>query len=466
MVMCHFFSNFAPLNTKAIMNHSLSQYRPHYGVLARLGAPIVVGQLGTIVLSFADTLMIGHHSTPELAAAAFVNNMFNLVIILALGFSYAVTPTVGTLYGEGRKDRVGEVLKNALASGTLLALLLVVTMAVLWLNVERLGQPIELLPLIKPYFLVLLASLPFVCWFNAFKQFADGITRTALPMWVMLSGNVLNIVGNWALIYGHLGLPELGLTGAGVSTLLSRVLMVAAMAAVFFMNSRYRKYADGFRQGAVNRADFMRLNTMGWPLALQMGMETAAFSLSSIMVGWIGTTALAAHQVMLTISQLGFMVYYGIGAAAAVRVSLLVGQRDVRSATSCAYAAMHIVLLLAVMVCVPLYIMRHDIGFLFSSSADVCAMVAMTMTPFMLYQAGDGMQIIFSNGLRGLSNVRPLAPVALLSYFIVSLPLSYLFGIVMGMGLTGVWMAFPFGLTTAGVLYLLHFRRTVRRMCA
>lgn len=448
------------------MKYSFSAYLPHYGVLTRLGAPIVAGQLGTIVLSFADTLMIGRHSTPELAAAAFVNNMFNLVIIFALGFSYAVTPTVGTLYGAGRKERVGEVVKNALACGTILALLLMAGMAALWLNVERLGQPAELMPLIKPYFLVLLASLPFVCWFNAFKQFADGITDTSLAMWVIIAGNVLNIFGNWTLIYGRFGLPELGLLGAGVSTLLSRVLMMAAMAAVFFLTKRYRPYAEGFRKGRVNRADFRRLNTLGWPLALQMGMETAAFSLSSVMVGWIGTTALAAHQVMLTICQLGFMVYYGIGAAAAVRVSLLVGQRDVRRAAACAYAAMHMVLLLAVAVCVPLFLVRHDIGLLFTSDAEVCGMVAVTMIPFMLYQAGDGMQIIFSNGLRGLSNVRPLVPVAFTSYFVVSLPLSYFFGIVERMGLVGIWMAFPFGLTASGVLYLLFFRRTVRRMSA
>lgn len=193
---------------------TLHRYTPYYKPLTMLGVPIVVGQLGTIVLAFADTLMIGHHATSELAAAAFVNNIINLVIIFALGFSYAVTPTVGTLYGQEKTQRIGEMVRNAICANLLLAALIVGVMGGFYLSIDHLGQPAELLPLIKPYYLVLLASLPFVCLFNVFKQFADGITDTALSMWVLIGGNILNIFGNWVLIYGQLGAPELGLTGA------------------------------------------------------------------------------------------------------------------------------------------------------------------------------------------------------------------------------------------------------------
>lgn len=292
---------------------TLHRYTPYYKPLTMLGVPIVVGQLGTIVLAFADTLMIGHHATSELAAAAFVNNIINLVIIFALGFSYAVTPTVGTLYGQEKTQRIGEMVRNAICANLLLAALIVGVMGGFYLSIDHLGQPAELLPLIKPYYLVLLASLPFVCLFNVFKQFADGITDTALSMWVLIGGNILNIFGNWVLIYGQLGAPELGLTGAGLSTLASRVIMAVAMMVVFFSRRKYRAYAQGFLRGRINRADFRQLNLLGWPIALQMGMETSAFSLTSIIVGWIGTTALAAHQVMLTISQVGFMVYSASG---------------------------------------------------------------------------------------------------------------------------------------------------------
>ena len=283
-------------------------------------------------------------------------------------------------------------------------------------------------------------------------------------LWVLIGGNILNIFGNWVLIYGQLGAPELGLTGAGLSTLASRVVMAVAMMVVFFSRRKYRAYAQGFLRGRINRADFRQLNLLGWPIALQMGMETSAFSLTSIIVGWIGTTALAAHQVMLTISQVGFMVYYGIGAAAAVRISNAMGQRDYRAARGNAYAAFQIVMMLAVVVGAMVFVLRHNIGSLFTPNDDVVHLVSLTVWPFLVYQIGDGMQIVFGNSLRGLAHVRPLVIYAFLAFFVISLPLSYLFGVTLDLGLIGVWYSFPFGLTTSGLLYFLAFRRQLDRL--
>ena len=164
------------------MNRLLQTYGVHYRTLFSLGMPIVVGQLGVIVLGFADTLMIGHHSTPELGAASFVNNMFNLCIIFSTGFSYGLTPVVGSFYGRGQWAEAGSALRASLVANVWVALLEMAVMGILYFNIERLGQPDELLPLIKPYYLVLLVSLLFVMLFNAFKQFTDGITDTRTAM--------------------------------------------------------------------------------------------------------------------------------------------------------------------------------------------------------------------------------------------------------------------------------------------
>ena len=441
------------------MKNFFGTYSKHYKALFYLGIPIVIGQIGVIVLGFADTIMVGHHSTMELGAASFVNNMFNLAIIFSTGFSYGLTPVVGSLYGRSDLEGAGRVLKNSLVANLIVAVAITLLMTILYFNIERLGQPAELIPLIKPYFLVLLASLVFVLLFQGFKQFADGITDTRTSMWLMLGGNLLNIAGNYALIYGKWGLPELGLLGAGISTLFSRIVMVIVFAFIFFYTKRYAHYLAGFKRSLVNRPDLKRLNGLGWPIAMQMGMETASFSLSAIMIGWIGTNALAAHQIMLSVSQICFMMYYGMGAAIAVRVSNFKGQNDILNVRRSAYAGFHIIMLMAVLTSLPIFLLRNYLGGWFTESEAVSAMVAGLIVPLLLYQFGDGLQITFANALRGIADVKPMMFIAFIAYFIISLPVGYFCGFVLDLGTYGVWMAFPFGLTSAGIMLFLRFRK-------
>lgn len=436
----------------------------HYRALLGLGLPIVIGQIGVIVLGFADTIMVGHHSSVELAAASFVNNMFNLAIIFSTGFAYGLTPVVGRLFGEKKTFETGQVLKNSLLANTVLAAVVCALLLALYLNLDRLGQPDELIPYMRPYFMVLFVSLPFVLWFNAFKQFSDGITDTKVSMWILLGGNLLNIIGNYILIYGKLGLPEMGLTGAGLSTLISRILMVVAYVVLFFFTNRYRHFRKGFSTGKINRADFTLLNRLGWPIAAQMGMETASFSLSAIMVGWLGSTELATYQVMIAVSQICFMMYYGMGAAVSVRISNFLGQRDFYNVNRTANTGFHIILVMIICTSVPIYLLRHHIGGWFTDDASVSLMVAQVIVPFLLYQFGDGLQINFANALRGIADVRPMMLFSFIAYFVISLPLGYIFGFTLNWGITGIWMAFPFGLTSAGIMYYLRFRYKVKTL--
>ena len=240
-----------------------TRYVDHYKKLIALGVPIVIGQIGIIVLGFADTLMIGHYNIESLGAASFVNNLFNLVIIGSTGFSYGLTPIVGALFGRHDKAGIGGKLKNALFVNFTVAVLFTTAMTVLFFHLDRLGQPAELMPLVKPYYSILLASLVFILLFNAFKQFADGIMDTRTSMWILLFGNLLNIVGNYLLIYGTAGFPELGLLGAGLATLFSRIVMLAVFIGLFFSLPRYRPYKTAFLKACLTWADFRQLNAMG-----------------------------------------------------------------------------------------------------------------------------------------------------------------------------------------------------------
>ena len=218
----------------------LSIYKEHYKEIIRLGVPIMLGQLGIIIVGFADNIMVGYHSTEELAAASFVNNFFNLVFIAGMGFSYGLTPIIGNLFAQKEYAKAGEILKNSLFINTFVGLFLGLIMLFLLFNIDLLEQPEELMPYIIPYYILQLISILFIMLFNSFKQFCDGTTDTVTPMWIMLSSNGLNIIGNYLLIYGELGFPELGLTGAGISTLVSRVVSLLLFSILFIKHSRFK----------------------------------------------------------------------------------------------------------------------------------------------------------------------------------------------------------------------------------
>lgn len=419
----------------------------------------MIGQLGMIILGFADTMMVGHHSTTELGAASFVNNIMNLVIITATGFSYGLTPIVGGLFGREELPQAGKALRSALLANLIAGAIMMAALAILYFNVGNIGQPKELLPYIRPYYLVLLASMPFVMLFNAFKQFTDSITETRTSMWILLSGNLLNIIGNYVLIYGKLGLPEMGVVGAGVSTLISRIVMVALFCLVFLARKKMRPYREGFFKLGWSRQLVSRLVSLGTPIALEMGMETASFSLSIIMVGWLGTIALASHQVMITISQFTFMVYYGLGAAVAVRTSYFNGQDDRDNVRHTVVAGLQVMVALELLLSGIIFLLRNHIGGWFTDSAEVSSTVITLMLPFFIYQFGDGLQITYANALRGIADVKPLMVIAFIAFFVISLPVGYFCGFVLNFGLVGVWMAFPFGLTSAGVMMWYRFKK-------
>lgn len=438
-------------------------YPEHYRSLLSLGLPIMIGQLGMIVLGFADTMMVGHHSTTELGAASFVNNIINLAIITGTGFSYGLTPIVGGLFGRRELPEAGQALRCSLIANMLATVVMAVVLVALFLNLGNIGQPEELLPYMRPYYLVLLLSLPFVMLFNAFKQFTDSITETRTSMWILLSGNLINILGNYVLIYGKCGMPEMGVLGAGVATLLSRVVMVGLFMVVLMSRRKFHPYREGFFSKGWSAQLVRRLTSLGTPIALEMGMETASFSLSIIMVGWLGTIALASHQVMTTISQFTFMVYYGLGTAVAVRTSYFNGQRDHANTCHTVIAGLHVMVALELLLSGIIFLLRNQLGSWFTDSAEVSATVLTLMVPFFIYQFGDGLQINYANALRGIADVKPLMVIAFIAFFVISLPVGYLCGFVLGYGLMGVWMAFPFGLTSAGVMMWWRFRQQMKK---
>ena len=444
----------------------IRRYAAAYRELIRLGLPILVSQVGVIIVGFADNIMVGHYSTDALAAASFVNNVFNVVMMGCMGFTYGLTPLAGALYSAGAAGRTGALTRLALKMNVLYTLVLSAVMTVLYFYLDRLGQPAHMLPLIRPYYLIVLASMLPVAVFNVMSQWSYAINNSRLPMWIILCANLVNIAGNYCLIYGHAGAPELGLTGAGLSSLAARILCPVAILAVFMLSRRYRAYSDGMRRTPSQRGDRRRLLRTSMPVSLQMMFETGAFSLTAIMVGWLGHIELAAFQICIIVGMLGFCVYYSLGAAISVKVanasSAAVGAHGLMR--HYAWAGYHIMLVLMTASSLTFALGGRVLMGIFSDDAAVVALASSLIFPVILYQLGDATQITFANALRGTAHVQPMLWIAAFSYLVCGLPSSYLLCFTAGLRTYGVVLSFSVSLFVAASLFLYFFLRATRAM--
>ena len=436
--------------------------RSRVSAIYHLAYPIVIAQLGSILQGWADTIMVGQYGTSELSAAGFVNNVFNFVIYLLLGMSYATTPVVGSHFSRGDYGKVLQTLRDSNVVNLLTSVVVVVLLLLLYFNLDALHQPEELLPLMRPYFLVLLVSLPFLALFNSMKQFSDAVGDTKTPMWVMIGSNVVNLVLNYVCIF----LLDWGLLGAGVATLLSRVMMPVALHLALkygaLLQSEQFLQAEAYSEHpSKGRWLLVRL---GIPISVQMCLEAGSFNVCALFMGWIGATALAAHQVMCTVSTVGFMVYYGVGAAAAIRIAYFRGQDEWDEVQRTARTAFWMSVLAAVVITSTILLAGVPIARMFTTSPEVTLLFLALLPAFACYQLGDCLQTIYANSLRAIQDVRPMMISAFVAYALVSIPLAWLLAFPCGMGAVGVWWSFPFGLTTAGLLYQLRFRWKTNRI--
>lgn len=431
--------------------------------IIKLGLPILIGQLGLIVVGFADTGMVGNYSTDALASASFVNNLFNVCIFACVGFTYGLTPIIGTLFGQNRKDAIGEMLRNGVLTNMLFALCITAIMTAVYFNLHRLGQPEELLPLIRPYYLIYLAGVVPVALFNVFAQWAYAIKRTRLPMWIILASNIINIFGNWILIFGNWGCPELGLTGAGLSTLAARIFCPAAIIAVMFLRRDYRPYSSAMVSSRITRRSLGVITRTSFPVAMQMTFESGSFTAAAVMAGWLGAVSLAAFQIVIIIGTLGFCVYYSVAAAVSVLVSNAAGTNDRVEMRRYAFAGYKVLLMLAAIASCFFIFRGPGIIHIFTHDPAVESLALSLILPLVIYQFCDATQINFANALRGTSNVMSMLWIAFVSYVIIGLPATYLLGFPLALGTFGIILSFSVSLFIAAAMFFFYFMRTTRK---
>lgn len=431
--------------------------------ILRIGLPIMLGQACVIILAFADNIMIGWHSVDELAASSFVNNVMNLFILTELGFATGMTPMIGADNGTGNIKGIGITVKNGLMTNGIIGGISIILLTIIYFCLDHFGQAPELMPYIKPYFAIIGISTLFALGFNVLKQFTDGICRPMISMTLLMIGNLLNIFGNWVLIYGKLGFPEMGLTGAGISTLVSRALILLVFVVFIFKSKKMNEYARAIKEALLSRGEMKTVFKMGYPVGIQMALESSTFTFAAVMAGWLGVIQLAAHQVVITISQFFFLMMQGLSFAVSILVSNAFGRKDLGSVREYARKGYFMTLGISVTLSALLYCFRYQAAGIFTDSPEVSAMAVSLFFLLFAYQFGDGLQLCFANVLRGIQDVRPIMYAAFVSYYLIAIPAAYVLGFKTSLGIHGIWLGFPIGLTLAGIFFYARYRSDLRR---
>lgn len=431
--------------------------------ILKIGLPIMLGQACVIILAFADNIMIGWHSVDELAASSFVNNVMNLFILTELGFATGMTPMIGADNGTGNIKGIGITVKNGLMTNGIIGGISIILLTIIYFCLDHFGQAPELMPYIKPYFAIIGISTLFALGFNVLKQFTDGICRPMISMTLLMIGNLLNIFGNWVLIYGKLGFPEMGLTGAGISTLVSRALILLVFIVFIFKSKKMNEYGRAIKEALLSRGEMKTVFKMGYPVGIQMALESSTFTFAAVMAGWLGVIQLAAHQVVITISQLFFLMMQGLSFAVSILVSNAFGRKDLGSVREYARKGYFMTLGISATLSALLYCFRYQAAGIFTDSPEVSAMAVSLFFLLFAYQFGDGLQLCFANVLRGIQDVRPIMYAAFVSYYLIAIPSAYVLGFKTSLGIHGIWLGFPIGLTLAGIFFYARYRSDLKR---
>jgi MATE family multidrug resistance protein len=429
----------------------------------RLAIPLMAGQIGHMLLGVADTVMLGRLGATELAASSFAHIIIWVPIVTSLGLMAAVSMRVSQARGAGTPEPAAEALRNglwlALAAGLAITGGLLALMP--WL--DRFGQPADVVAAVPAIFLpVALSVLPALLTMPL-KNFADAMERPWPVFWIGLGTVVLNVLLNWIMIFGKWGCPAMGLAGAGWATFAARTIGLIALFAWVATTPAFVGWRPRRWSAAPRWALLSRLLALGSPISLGLLTEVAAFNLAGLMAGWLGTTALAAHQIALTCASFTFMAPLGLATATTVKVGACHGAKDAPRLRAVAIGSLWAGAGLMVVSAVTFLLLGPTIASWFIDDPAVRTLAARLLIIAGLFQIFDGLQVTASGVLRGLNDVRVPALLAFVAYWVLALPLAWFAAFRMGWHAEGIWTGLAVGLAVvAAALVARVFRRLPR----
>tara|TARA_B100000767_G_scaffold129577_1_gene123157 strand:+ start:1039 stop:2418 length:1380 start_codon:yes stop_codon:yes gene_type:complete len=439
----------------------------------KLSAPVIMGMLGHTFVGLVDNIMVGQLGSAQLAAVSLGNSFFFVAMSLGIGFSTAITPLIAEADSENNFKKGKSAFKHGLFLCTVLSLFLFGIILLAKPLMYMMEQPEEVVLLTMPYLDIIAISLIPLIIFQGFKQFSDGLSLTKHAMYATIVSNLINIGFNYLLIFGKFGFPKMGIVGAGVGTLVSRVTMIVIIWVLLKNDRKASAFVSNIKLFVLESKMLKKITNLGLPSAMQMFFEVAIFTSAIWLSGLLGKNAQAANQIALNLSSMTFMIAMGLSVTAMIRVGNQKGlknyvelQRIAKSIflMGIMFASLFALLFLIFHDILPaLYLDLEDVNN-YLDNQEVVAIASKLLIVAALFQISDSIQVVFLGALRGLQDVKIPTLLTFIAYWMIGFPTSYFLGKETAYGSPGIWIGLLVGLASASIFLYLRFIYLTNRL--
>ncbi len=424
----------------------------------------MASQLGQVAVNFADNIMVAKLGPAALAGVSFANAIFAICLVFGMGISFALPPLISEAQGAGDDRRISSFFKHSLIVNIAFGVISMILLIAFIPFMKYLGQDPEIIPHAADYmYYSALGMLPFMI-FQTLRCYSDGLSETLPSMIIIIIGNVLNVILNYLLIFGHWGLPQMGAAGASLSSLISRVFMVVGILILFRYWKNLWGYLSEVRFNIYKSSYFKKILSLGIPSSFQMTFELTAFSAAAIIMGFIGKVEQASHQIAINLASMTFMIATGLAMAATIRVGNQLGKGDIPRVKDAGYSAMIQITLFMIIAAIGFVLTRHLLPTIYMDNEEVISIAAYLLLAAAIFQIPDGIQVITLSALRGLQDVKIPTIITFLSYWFLGIPCSYILAITLEWGPIGVWIGLIVGLTVSAIFLFYRFKMLTNKL--
>ena len=451
---------------------NLSQYTKEFSYNIKLAYPVILGMLGHTLISIVDNIMVGNLGSTELAAVSLGGSFVFIGMSLGIGFSTAITPLVSEADAEKDDKKIRSVFHHGLLSCVVLGIVVFTIIVLAKPIMYVMHQPKEVIDIASPYIDWVAFSLIPVIIFQGYKQFADGLSRTKYSMYAIFMANIVHIIINYMLIYGVWIFPKLGIIGAALGTVISRILMVVFMHYIMKNNAQLNPYFKNFSFREIKKTMLKKIASLGIPSAMQMLFEVALFTAAIWLCGSIGKTSQAANQIALTLATTTFMFAMGLSVAATIRVGNNKGLMDFKNLIIVARSVFLLAIILETFFGILFVILHNFLPHLFLNmenvnqaieNKEVIIIASKLLLVAAVFQISDGIQVVVLGALRGLQDVKIPMYITFVAYWVVGFPISFFLGKYTELKAVGVWIGLLAGLSTAALFLYLRFHKLTKQ---